>query len=74
MQVYNENYKELRGEERIQKMVVIQTLPDAFSILKQHILSANPGTSSIQFKTPRVLRREADLNLMLGQAAQPWRK
>lgn len=71
MQVYNENYKELRGEGRIQKMAVIQTLPGSFSALKHHILAANPRTSSNQFKMPRVLRKETDLNLMLGQVAQP---
>jgi hypothetical protein len=74
MQVYNENYKELRGEGRILKLAVIQTLPGSFSILKQNIQAANPRTSSAQLKMPRVLRKEADLNLMLGQATQPWRK
>ncbi|XP_064640676.1 uncharacterized protein LOC135495730 [Lineus longissimus] len=74
LKAYSERYKTIREVDRlIQKMRVVQTVPGSFAILKEHLLAANPRSGSGQFKTPRVLKKEADLTFMIGQAAQPWR-
>ncbi|XP_064640216.1 uncharacterized protein LOC135495468 [Lineus longissimus] len=64
LQDFNEYYKGLRCQGRIQKMKVVQMKPGSFALLKILTLAMNTKASSAQFKNPRVLRTEKQLELM----------